>query len=222
MGVCLLLRSLRNLSLRIRRLSRRSWELCCGIISLELSNVANACVQSYARAIYTRYIYAVCRGLTIQEEDVATNTASLSILEDIEVTEITALLEKALSILTVQKRKAPSPLLDAIETRILFRKRFLDIASNTATTRERRSSLKICRDLLPKWVATLDMGKETPEAFSTRIQRKLSISVPPRPMVAIDPREAVKSMKAILDDLAEIETLYDYKSPSEIIVFPST
>ena len=129
------------------------------------------------------------------------------------------LLENALSVLAVQKPKSPcSELLDAIETRLLLRKRFLDIGSNTATTRERRAALKICRDLLPKWTATLDMGKETPDAFSTRIQRKLSISVPPRPMVSINPKEAVKSMKSILDDLAEIETLYEYKSPSEIIV----
>ena len=161
--------------------------------------------------------------LTMQEEDVATNTASLSILEDIETPEITTLLEQALSLIAAEKRKSPSSseILEAIETRLLFRKRFLDIASNTATTRERRAALKICRDLLPKWTSTLDMGNQTPGAFSTRIQRKLSISVPPRPMVSIDPKEAAKSMKMILDDLAEIETLYDYKSSSEIIVpFP--
>ena len=39
-------------------------------------------------------------------------------------------------------------------------------------------------------------------------------------MVSIDPKEAIKSMKTILDDLAEVETLYDYRSPSEIIVSP--
>lgn len=37
-------------------------------------------------------------------------------------------------------------------------------------------------------------------------------------MVSIDPKEAAKSMTTILDDLAEVETLYEYKSPSEIIV----
>jgi hypothetical protein len=37
-------------------------------------------------------------------------------------------------------------------------------------------------------------------------------------MVSIDPKEAAKSMKLILNDLAEIETLYDFKSPSELIV----
>ena len=140
-------------------------------------------------------------------------------MEDIEVQEITKLLEQAHLFLATEKRNSQSPeLLEAIETRLIFRKRFLDIASSTATTRERRTALKICRNLLPKWTPTIDLGKETAGAFSTRIQRKLSISVPPRPMVSIDPKEAAKSMKIILDDLAEIETLYDFKSPSEVFV----
>lgn len=140
-------------------------------------------------------------------------------LEDIQVLEITKLLEEAHLLIATEKKKTQSPeLLEAIETRLIFRKRFLDIASSTATTRERRTALKMCRDLLPKWTATIDLGKETAGAFSTRIQRKLSISVPPRPMVSIDPKEAAKSMKLILNDLAEIETLYDFKSPSELIV----
>lgn len=140
-------------------------------------------------------------------------------MEDIEVQEITKLLEEAHLFIATEKRKTPSPeLLEAIETRLIFRKRFLDIVSNTANTRERRTAFKICRDLLPKWTSTIDLGKVTTGAFSTRIQRKVSISVPPRPMVSIDPKEAAKSMKIILDDIAEVETLYDFKSPSEIIV----
>jgi hypothetical protein len=64
----------------------------------------------------------------------------------------------------------------------------------------------------------MDLGKETTGAFSNRIQRKLSIAVPPRPMVTVDPKEAAASMKIILDNLMEIEGLYEYNSPHEIIV----
>jgi hypothetical protein len=64
----------------------------------------------------------------------------------------------------------------------------------------------------------MDHGKQTPGAFSTRIQRKLSIQVPPRPMVSIDPRDAAKLMQKLLDDLIEIESIQEYTSPHEIIV----
>ena len=66
----------------------------------------------------------------------------------------------------------------------------------------------------------MSLGKEMKGAFSTRIQRKLSIQVPPRPMVTIDPKEAAKSMKTLLDNLVEIEDIHEYASPHEIIVSP--
>jgi hypothetical protein len=67
----------------------------------------------------------------------------------------------------------------------------------------------------------MNLGKLIPQAFSTRIQRKLSIQVPPRPMVSIDSMEAVTSLNAMLDGLLEIEAIHDYESPHDIIVtFP--
>jgi N-alpha-acetyltransferase 35, NatC auxiliary subunit len=147
---------------------------------------------------------------------VATNTASLVLLENIEVEQFTTLLDQALKIITTEKQKRNSPLLDALEVRLKFRKSFLEIVSNSSD--RRRPELRKCQDLLPKVLSSMDLGKETTGAFSTRIQRRLSISVPPRPMVTVDPKEAAASVKIILDNLFEIEALYEYKSPHEIIV----
>jgi N-alpha-acetyltransferase 35, NatC auxiliary subunit len=150
---------------------------------------------------------------------VATSTASLVLLENIEVPEFTILLNQALDVVATEKRRTKSPLLDALGTRLEFRKSFLEIVSNTPmSAKERRPELKKCQTLLSQIVSSMDLGKETSSAFSTRIQRRLSISVPPRPMVTIDPKEAAKSMKTILDNLLEFEALYDFKSPHETIV----
>jgi len=115
-----------------------------------------------------------------------------------------------------------SQAMEAIKVRLQFRLQFLQIVSCTSTSlKGRRSALESCTTLLLKITESMNLGKEIPQAFSTRIQRRLSIQVPPRPMVSIDPREAVASLKTMLDNLLEIETIHDYESPHEIIViFP--
>jgi hypothetical protein len=37
-------------------------------------------------------------------------------------------------------------------------------------------------------------------------------------MVSVDPKEAAASMKTMLENLIEIEALYNYKSPNELVV----
>jgi hypothetical protein len=147
---------------------------------------------------------------------VATNTASLVLLENIEVEQFTTLLDQAINVIATEKQKTTSPLLEALEARLEFRKSFLEVVSNSSG--RRRPELKKCQNLLPKILHSIDLGKETTGAFSNRIQRKLSIAVPPRPLVTVDPKEAAASMKIILDNLMEIEGLYEYTSPHEIIV----
>jgi hypothetical protein len=147
---------------------------------------------------------------------VATNTASLVLLDNIEVEQFTNLPDQALNVIATEKQKTTSSLLEALEVRLEFRKSFLEVVSNSSE--RRRHQLKKCQNLLPKILHSMDLGKETTGAFSNRIQRKLSIAVPPRPMVTVDPKEAAASMKIILDNLMEIEGLYEYNSPHEIIV----
>jgi hypothetical protein len=155
-----------------------------------------------------------------QEEDIATNTASLSLLDGILVPEFLTLLDKALYIIAEElKCNENTELLEALETRLTFRKTFLEIVADMPMSAEQRQlAFKKCQTLLPKIVKTIDRGIPTPSAFSTRIQRKLSIQVPPRPMVSIDPKDAAKLMLKLLDDLVEIESIQEYTSPHEIIV----
>lgn len=154
-----------------------------------------------------------------QEEDASINTASLSILDEIETPKFLELLDQALSIVNAELEKSPSKALEAIETRLTFRKQFLEIVAGIGMPpKKRHHALENCQSLLVKIVESMELGKPSAGAFSTRIQRRLSISVPPRPMVSIDPKEAAKGMKSILDNLLEMDDIQEYRAPHELLV----
>jgi len=142
------------------------------------------------------------------------------LLEDIDLSEFTKLLRKAQGLVEVESNKnKTSEVLEAIATRLRFREKFLEVVSMSVSSSEARiEDLKQCLSLLPKIVDTMRLGKEMPLAFSTRIQRRLSIQVPPRPMVSVDPKKAASALKTMLENLIEIEGLYNYKFPSELVV----
>lgn len=157
----------------------------------------------------------------VQEEDVATNSASLVLLEDIDVSEFIKLLQEAQELVKAESAKEKTlNVLEAITTRLRFRQRFLQVVSMSASSSKARiEDLKECLALLPKITESMSLGKEMPLAFSTRIQRRLSIQVPPRPMVSVDPKNAAAALKTMLENLIEIEDLYSYKSPTELVVY---
>jgi N-alpha-acetyltransferase 35, NatC auxiliary subunit len=153
----------------------------------------------------------------VKEEDIATNTAGLDLFSGVSVARVAALLEEAIAIVQSHPDTAHSERLLGIKSRLEFRKHLLDILSSTSS-KTRRSVLEECLKAIPRISSTLKLGKEVPDSFTTRIQRKLSIQVPPRPMVTIDSKEAIQTYKTMLENLLEIETLYQYKSPHEVFV----
>jgi hypothetical protein len=140
-------------------------------------------------------------------------------LEEIDVQEFLDLLDYALDIVQDEMTKTESTVLDAIITRISFCKAFLQVVSQIQISpKKRRDALETCQTLLSKITETMDLGKPSVGAFSPRIQKRLSICVPPRPMVSIDPKDAAMSMKTILEDLSQIDTIQDYAAPHELLV----
>ena len=133
---------------------------------------------------------------------------------------ILKLLDEALEFISEEvKTKEVSIQLKALRSRLRFRQKFLEFVSDASSSIQQRCALlETCRELLPQISESMGLGKAVPKAFSTRIQRKLSIQVPPRPMVSIDPKEASQLFRTLLENLIEIEGIYNYKSPHEIIV----
>ena len=156
-----------------------------------------------------------------KEEDASTNPAALPMLDDVDVKEFFDLLEEA-SLTVAQERKhnkSHKPVLEALQHRLFFREHFLRLVSDISMpVKKRHEHLEQALSLLVSIVETMDLGKPSNGAFSSRIQRKLSICTPPRPMVAIDPKEAAKGMKKLLEILIEIDAIEEYKTSHEIWV----
>jgi len=109
--------------------------------------------------------------------------------------------------------------LEGIQSRLRFRERLLVFVSDIPSSgSERCALLESCRTQLRHITETVEIGTAVPQAFSMRVQRKLSIQVPPRTIVSIDPKDATQLFRTLLDHLIEIEGVYDYISPHEIIV----
>jgi hypothetical protein len=164
-------------------------------------------------------VNAKCNCAYMQEEDASTNTASLTMLNEIDVGDFSDLLQEAMELMEDEVIKSDSGALNAIWPRLHFRKLFLTLVSEVHMAKEERSTIiETCLSVLQKIIETMDLGKPTAGAFSPRIQKRLSICVPPRPMVSIDPKEAAKSVRLLLEDLVEIDRISDYNAPHEILV----
>lgn len=178
----------------------------------------------------TRNIITVLRqGYIYEEEDISTNTCMLTLFDGVDYTDLQALIQEAQDIIqqelsTTTDEKAKT-LLEAIETRIEFRRKFAELLSDIGSTKFKPSERKqYYRDLIElhgKVSATMDLGKAIPGAFTTKTQRRLSIHVPPRPMVVLEAKDGVQLMSTMLHQLNELEDLVGYYTPHEVIVhFP--
>jgi hypothetical protein len=137
-------------------------------------------------------------------------------MNEISVSDISALLDEALAIFNSTES---SPILNAIQTRLQFRKLLLGILADEDMSAEtRRIAITQCQTFLTDIIDTLHLGKPSFGAFSTRVQRQLSISTPPRPMSSLDPKEAANLMKVMLNNLIEIDAILESTSTHEVRV----
>ena len=63
------------------------------------------------------------------------------------------------------------------------------------------------------------LAKEVPEAFSTKLQRKLASSMPPRPIVTLSFDEAAKHFKKLCNDAIDAVKILDYHDSQSLLNF---
>lgn len=120
-----------------------------------------------------------------QEEDFVTHLYHRKILSDFEVSDIERLLEDALAWLRQSEGLCIDGLQAALSNRIEFRKAFLS-AMKLENPRDGPSQIhswEICLNVLPSLLETKELGLAVETSFSTKIQRRLANTVPPRPIV---------------------------------------
>jgi N-alpha-acetyltransferase 35, NatC auxiliary subunit len=137
------------------------------------------------------------------------------------------LLDNAIEELEQVKTSSESKILEAITTRLKFRKCFLEalvfdaeIVSSPASTpgSPYESRWEAVIGLLPSILNTHDLGKEVKESFSLKLQRKLASTVPPRPMVELAFDVAYAHMERLAKDGNNAVKILEYKSPNNMLV----
>ncbi|KAI4272703.1 MAG: hypothetical protein LQ337_005116 [Flavoplaca oasis] len=154
-----------------------------------------------------------------EEEDFVSNLYNRNLLTNIETNQIEVLLHEAIKF-TEQQPKLDEALRRAILARLTLRQQILRAMElELILEKDNRIQLwKNCMDLLPEIHQTQRLGTPVKEAFSVKMQRKLTSSVPPRPMVEITFEDAHEFLNNLCRDAADVYHVLDYHGCSNLLV----
>lgn len=106
---------------------------------------------------------------------------------------------------------------EAIEKRLRFRRSLLKaLEENTRPLKGRMKSSLSCIPLLQDIRDTTSLGIPVDASFSTKIQRALASSVPPRPMVIIKFTDAISHFQLLCNDAADVDQILETESSEDL------
>ncbi|KAI0539173.1 Mak10 subunit, NatC N-terminal acetyltransferase-domain-containing protein [Xylaria digitata] len=161
--------------------------------------------------------------LYYEEEDFVTNTYERNFLADTPVLAVKGLLQTTLTELRTPREDFSQEICAALESRIELRIAFLD-AIDLSTIRNDTSELpklpwKRMRHLIDAIEKQHALGKPVPEAFSTKLQRRLASTMPPRPMVSLSFDECITHFKHFFQNGNEVLDVLQYTDPHSLLNF---
>ncbi|EGZ69947.1 Mak10-domain-containing protein [Neurospora tetrasperma FGSC 2509] len=160
--------------------------------------------------------------LYYEEEDFVTNTYRRNLMDHIDRYEIRDEILSAKHTLHELRAEIGTDITQALSFRLELRSAFLR-ALELIEDRGSPDSLQIpwCQ-MHSVWEAILKLpglAKEVPEAFSTKLQRKLASSMPPRPIVTLSFDEAAKHFKKLCSDAIDAIKILDYHDSQSLLNF---
>ena len=111
------------------------------------------------------------------------------------------LVDEALSWLETAEMR--SELKTAIEIRMMFRQEFLNALQSDGQLGVKSQSHLPCLPLLGDIKGSSRLSKRVEESFSLKIQRTLTSSVPPRPMVTVEFNDAISHLERLCNDATD-------------------
>ncbi|KAL2257983.1 hypothetical protein VTK26DRAFT_8889 [Humicola hyalothermophila] len=156
-----------------------------------------------------------------EEEDFVTNTYRRPLLDNIDLEEIREEIMKARKAIHSLKNAMTEELADAICFRLELRTAFLraielsELRSNPESLGLPWSQMEAVWEAINK---TRHLGRPVPEAFSTKIQRRLASTMPPRPMVQPSPEETYEHFKKLCRDAINLLNVLNYSDPQSLLV----
>lgn len=155
----------------------------------------------------------------MQEEDFVVSLYHRKLLDDFEVTDISAKIEDALNYVTKEIESMDVSLRDALLNRLQFRKMLLSAVQLDGVLDYQRVRLwERCLELLPTLSQTTKLGVLSEDSFSIKIQRKLASSVPPRPIVKISYDEALVLLNEICQNGRDAYRVLDSQTGTRLMV----
>ncbi|OTB04598.1 hypothetical protein M426DRAFT_22738 [Hypoxylon sp. CI-4A] len=160
-----------------------------------------------------------------QEEDFVTNTYDRSLLVDIPVASISNLLQKARGDIRTLSNSIPKDISTALDLRLELRIAFLRALDLSTLRKANPDSLKMpwmqMEGLIDHIKKQHSLAKPVPEAFSTKLQRQLASTMPPRPIVQPSFEESYDHFKQFFQDGINIMDILKYSEPQSLLNFVS-
>ena len=129
-----------------------------------------------------------------QEEDFATQTFNREMLRHFTVEDVKSCMGEAVDLLA--SVAIPDELRPALVDRLLFRTLLLELLQSNAVAAPPPPQTGFVQRM---WQTT-DAGEPVSDAFSTKLQRRLASSLPPRPMVSVARHEAFEFFDRMLQE----------------------
>ncbi|KAF1990679.1 Mak10-domain-containing protein [Aulographum hederae CBS 113979] len=140
-----------------------------------------------------------------EEEDFSTHTYNRPLLESHPKEQIIGLLNNAETWLESPEAKNSirEEILNALKARISFRTALLIAMSLDSDPKILVDSWTVVTMILPSIQSSHLLRQDVPDAFSPKIQRRLTSTVPPRPVIVLEFDQALKLMGALCTDSKE-------------------
>ncbi|CAJ2511036.1 Uu.00g066610.m01.CDS01 [Anthostomella pinea] len=159
--------------------------------------------------------------LFYEEEDFVTNTYDRSLLYDIPAKHVTNLMMTARTELRAISNDVPKEISMALDFRLELRIAFLRALDLANLRKANPDSLKMpwiqMRGLIDHIEKRHSLGKPVPEAFSTKLQRRLASTMPPRPIVELSFEECYGHFKLLFQDGIEVTDVLKYSDPQSLL-----
>ncbi|KAL7624768.1 N-alpha-acetyltransferase, non-catalitic subunit [Parahypoxylon ruwenzoriense] len=163
--------------------------------------------------------------LYYEEEDFFTNTYDRHLVFDIPVEPISSLLQQARNDLRAISNDVSKDIAAALDLRLELRLAFLRAIDLSTLRKAHPDSLKMpwieMNGLIEHIKKQHPLGKPVPEAFSTKLQRRLASTMPPRPMVRPSFEECFGHFKRFFQDGTDIMDILKYSEPQSLLTFIS-
>lgn len=112
---------------------------------------------------------------------------------------------------------------DALVQRLKCRNSLLNtvaVASDRSSAEPLLSAWSATLELLPGIKSERELAKPVPDSFSVKLQRKLTSTVPPRPVVTIAFDDAYQHLERLCKDGLVVTEVLDFHDTNSLMVSP--